>query len=809
VKVPYAWLKEYCDPGIDAVTAGRLLSMSGTELERITRIGVPSGDGNASFFRIGKVAEATQHPNAERLRVCKVQLAGADVRTIVCGAPNVAAGEVVLVALPGAVLPNGTKMGIAELRGVRSEGMIISETEVEIGTDSEGIVVLPDSYEIGEAAERYLPLGDDVLELEINPNRADCLSIYGVARELHALTNAPLAPEPGEQDAPAEGKDKAEDYLSVTVDDPELCPRFSVRVFTEVKIGPSPLWLKARLLAAGQRPINNVVDITNYVMLALGQPMHAYDLDRLAGPALHVRRAREGERLQTLDGAYQVFDNDAVLVCDAKAASGIGGIMGGAASEVTPGTTRVAMEAATWNGGNILETSKKLGLRTEASARFEKQLHPALALRAQGLAAAMMVELCGAQMAEGTIDVAVAPPEPQRITLRSERLQGLLGERIDSEQSAAILSRLGFNVVSGNGDIAVETPDFRHYDVTREADVIEEVVRIHGLDKLPETLPSRRHAVGGLTRAQRLRRSTEDFLRGRGLSEAITYSFISPEWIARLGLPDQDRRRRVLHIANPLSEEQSAMRTTLLCGLLDAARYNLDRDVDELRLFECGRIFLSNGQERLPEEQLHLGAVLTGAFEPATWRSPARPPDFYAAKGLLIGLLDALRVDWRLADGGPAFLHPGRAAEVLIAGREAGWVGEVHPLVARSFGLEEPPTALEIDLDVTLAAAQPVTKYQDLISYPAVRQDIAVVVDDAIEARTVVDVVRAAGGRDLRSADVFDLYRGEQLPEGKKSLALRLTFQSAERTLTDDEVATLREQIRDALAREVGGSLRE
>ena len=306
-----------------------------------------------------------------------------------------------------------------------------------------------------------------------------------------------------------------------------------------------------------------------------------------------------------------------------------------------------------------------------------------------------------------------------------------------------------------------------------------------------------------------MRRTTEDFLRGRGLNEAITYSFISPDWIGRLRLPDQDRRQRVLHIANPLSEEQSAMRTTLICGLLDAARYNRDRDIEELRLFECGRVFLSNGQERLPDEQLHLGLVLAGAYEPATWRSPARPADFYAAKGLLVGLLDALGVDWRLADGGPSFLHPGRAAEVLIAGREAGWVGEVHPLVARSFGLAEPPTALEIDLDVTLAAAQSVSAYRDLISYPAVRQDIAVVVDDAVEARTVVDVVRAAGGSELRSVEVFDLYRGEQLPEGKKSLALRLEFQAADRTLTDDEVASRREQIRDALDREVGGSLRE
>jgi phenylalanyl-tRNA synthetase beta chain len=809
MKVPTKWMKEYCGPALGAEAIGHLLSMSGTELERITRVGISAGDANANFFRIGKVLSAEQHPNADRLKVCKVQLAGSDLRTIVCGAPNVEGGETVLVALPGAVLADGRKLGAVELRGVPSEGMILSETEVEVGADADGIIVLSEGYEAGEPAESYLTLGDDVLELEVNPNRPDCLSVYGIARELHALTGAELAPDPGAEDVESSEAGKAEDYLSVSVDDLELCPRFSARVFLDVKVGPSPLWLKARLVAAGQRPINNVVDITNYVMLTLGQPIHAYDLDRLAGPALHVRRAREGERLVTLDGGEHVFDDDAVLVCDAKSASGIGGIMGGAASEVSAATTRAAMEAATWNGGNILETSKKLGLRTEASTRFEKQLHPELAIRAQRLAARLMVELCDARIASGTIDVAAEPPEPPRITLRSKRLGSLLGERIDPESSAAILSRLGFAVEPKNGDLAVETPYFRHYDVTREADVIEEVARIHGLDKLPETLPSRRRAVGGLTREQRLRRVAEDFLRGRGLSEATTYSFISPEWIPPLRLPERDRRKRVLHIANPLSEDQSAMRTTLLPGLLDTARYNLDRDVEELRLFECGRVFLSNGQERLPDEQLHLGLILAGIYEPATWRSPARKPDFYAAKGLLVGLLDALGVEWRLADGGPGFLHPGRAAEILIVGREAGWLGEIHPLVARSFGLAESPTAFEIDLDVTLEGARRISAYEDLISYPPVKQDIAVVVDDAIEARTVVDVVRAAGGSELRSIEVFDLYRGEQLPEGKKSLALRLEFQAADRTLTDDEVAARREQIRKALEREVDGSLRE
>jgi phenylalanyl-tRNA synthetase beta chain len=812
VRIPVTWLKAYCDPGLSSAEIGERLSFSGTELERIVRVGVPAGDGNAGFFRIGKVMSADQHPDADRLRVCNVQLAGSDMRTIVCGAPNVAAGETVLVALPGAVLPDGTKLGRAKLRGVESEGMILSETEVELGNDSAGIMVLPDSLEIGEEAGRYVTLGDDVLELEVSPNRPDNMCVYGIAREIHALTGAPLAADPGAEDAPAEGDSEAGDLLSVTVADPDLCPRFSARVFTDVKVGPSPLWLKARLTAIGQRPINNVVDITNYVMLVLGQPMHAYDLDRIAGPALHVRRAVDRERLVTLDGEERVFDSQVVLVCDADGPTGIGGVMGGAASEVSDATTRVAMEAATWNGPNILETSSKLALRTEASSRFERQLHPELALAAQRLAARLMVEVCGARMEKGTIDVAEPVTPAPRIVLRSARLEGLLGERIGSEETAAILERLGFGVEQTDEDLSVEVPYFREGDVRREADLIEEVARIHGLDRLPSTLPSREQAVGGLSRAQKLRRTAADLLVGRGLSEVVTFSFVAPAVTAKLRLPPDDARTRVLLIANPLSEEQSAMRTTLLAGLLSTASHNVARDQSSLALFETGRVFLSNGPDIQPEERLHVGVLLAGEVTRKTWRSESRLADFYVVKGLLAGVLESLGVDWRLVDGGPAFLHPGRAAEVLIGTKDAGYLGEVHPLVARDFGLgelEQPPAVFEIDLGLALAAAKKTERrYQDLITYPPVYQDIAVVVDDAVEAQTVCDSVRAAGGQDLRTVRIFDLYRGEQVGPGKKSLALRLEFQSAERTLTDEDVAAVRERIEAQLAQEVGGTLR-
>ena len=813
MRVPVHWLTEYCDPGLGADDLATALALSGTEVERIASVGVPRGDGNSALFRIGEVKDVSPHPDADRLRVCTVRLAESDERTIVCGAPNVAAGQAVMVALPGAVLPDGTRLGKARLRGVESDGMILSETEVALGSDSEGIMVLPDSFEAGEEAERYLSLGDDVLELEVTPNRADTLSVYGVAREVHAVTAAPLAPDPGEADVSPNGEGKAADLISVSVEDPELCPRFSVRVFTDVQVGPSPLWLKTRLMAAGQRSISNVVDVTNYVMLLLGQPMHAYDLDRVAGPALQVRAAREGERLTTLDGEQRVFDDDAVLVCDANGPTGIGGIMGGAASEVSAATTRVAMEAATWNGTNILQTSKKLGIRTEASGRFEKQLHPQLALAAQRLAARLMVEVCGARMVPGTIDVAAPEPEPHRVTLRTARLESLLGERIEPDESQAILERLGFGVQRRDGDLDVEVPYWRHYDVYREADLIEEVARVHGLQRLPSTLPARREAVGGLSRQQKLRRTIEDLLRGRGLDEAVNFSFTSPDVVRRLRIPRDEPRARLLAIANPLSEDQSMMRTSLLPGLLEVARHNIARDLADLRLFESGRVFYSRGADRLPDERLHLAVVLTGAFTPRSWRGETRPADFYVVKGLLAGLLGALGVRWRLIDGGPPFLHPGRAAEVVVDAREAGYLGELHPAVGAEFGLgdlEHPPAVLELDLDVVLPVAETVERrYEDLISYPAVFQDIAVIVDEAVEAQTVVDCVRAAGGPDLREVTVFDLYRGEQVGEGRKSMALRLEFRSAERTLTDDEVATIRERIKQEIAKETGGSLRE
>ena len=812
MRVPVAWLKEYCDPGVPAAEIADALTMSGLKVERLHRVGV----GDASHFLVGEVLSAEPHPDADRLTVCSVSI-GADKQTIVCGAPNVAAGQKVAVALPGAVMSDGTTLGEAKLRGVKSSGMILAEDELGIGEDHHGIMVLDDSLPVGAPLSEHLPIIDEVLELEITPNRPDAMGVYGVARDAHAVTAAPLAEDPTGSDAQVEGEDSAEDHASVEIADPEICLRFTARVFEDVKIGPSPPWLKQRLMAAGQRPISNVVDITNYVMLTTAQPLHAFDLDRVRGRSIIVRRAQEGERMTTLDGVERTFSSDMALVCDAEGSSGIAGIMGAEISEVSESTTRVLMEAATWVGPNIMRTSKALGLRTEASARFEKQLHPEQAIAAQRLAARLMVELCGARMVPGTIDAYPRPAQPREVTLRAQRMERLLGEQIEDETASGILERLGFASV---GQSAWLVPPWRDSDVQREADLIEEVARVHGLDKLPTTLPARGEAIGHLTGSQPLRRHLEDLLRDRGLLEAISYSFTSPQALRRLRLADAE----LLHVQNPLSEELSVMRPLLLPGLLDAAHHNAAHGRTGVRLFESAHVYLPAGPlEPAPEgsprgkapadEHHHLGALLTEAA-PAGWRTPARPADFYAVKGLLEGLMEAAGVEWRAQDGGPPFLHPGRAATIVAAAAggaaeavELGWLGELHPLVLREWELDGPVAGFELDVDRLLELASEASTYSDVTSFPAVLQDIAVIVPEDVPAARLAEVVRAGAGDLLASMRVFDLYHGEQVGEGNKSLALRLEFRAPDRTLTDEEVAERRAAIERELE-SIGGKLR-
>jgi phenylalanyl-tRNA synthetase beta chain len=807
MRVPIEWLHEYCVPELSTVALAERLAMTGTEVERIEHHGVSALEN----FVVGTVVEAVQHPDADRLRVCQVDTGdGAEPSQIVCGAPNVAAGQTVAVAKPGAVMPDGTRLKVAKLRGERSHGMILAEDELAIGTDHDGIIVLDDALAAGTPLAGVLPISTDVLTLEITPNRPDCLGVYGVARETHAATGAPLSPPPWRED-PGSAGDVA--GAAVTVECPDLCPRFTARVFEDVTIGESPAWLKARLMAAGQRPISNVVDITNYVMLLSGNPLHAFDLDRVAGGQLTVRRAADGEQLTTLDGQTRTLDSEMVLIADADGPTSIAGVMGGARSEVSDVTSRVLMEAANWYGANIHRTSLALGLRSEASTRYEKQLQPEQAFDALVLATQLMTEVCGARLAPGTIDVGGPGPEPKTIRLRSAKITSLLGVEVPVKRCREILTALEFGVADAPDGLDVTVPPFRRTDVTREADLIEEVSRLGALESLPATLPSRHGASGRLTDRQRLRRAASDELAAQGLHEIVGWSFEGPDRARQLRIAG----RPAVELQNPMSAEQSRLRTTLLGSLLDVARSNRSRGAQAIRLFEAGAVYLAPDVIRPthphpPAEPYHVAALLNGPVRAATWREPEpRPADFFAAKGALGAMLDSIRAPWTVAEAGDpeTFLHPGRCGLIVVGGAPAGWIGELHPEVAAEWGFESAVAAFELDLNL---AGETVTTalYADVTSFPEVREDLAVIVSDAVPADEVLTVARRAGGTLLTGAEVFDVYRDpERIGAGNVSLALRLQFRASDRTLTDEEVAGRRRRIAAALTKELSGRVRD
>jgi phenylalanyl-tRNA synthetase beta chain len=841
MRVPLNWLREYCSPELDTAAIEERLTMTGTKVETILHHGVPETER----FVVGRVLTAEPHPDADRLKVCTVDVGEGEPAEIVCGAPNVAVGQTVAIALPGARMPDGSKIKAAKLRGVPSAGMILSAEELQIDNDHSGIMVL-DALTITSTREGGVelapgtPLADvlaistDVLELEITPNRPDCLGVYGVARELHAATGAPLAPEPWLEDAGSSGPLAA---VEVAVECPELCHRFTARAFENVTVGPSPPWLKTRLSAAGQRPINNVVDITNYVMLLCAQPLHAFDLDRVAGAKLTVRRAHEGEQVTTLDAQTRTLDGEMVVIEDADGPTSIAGIMGGERSEVHPGTTRVLMEVANWSGPNIHRTSWALGLRSEASARFEKGLAPEQCAYAQALATRLMIELCGASVLSGTIDVGPEPARASAIRLRERRVREILGMPVARARQAEILRALDFEVTevgsepgghatpsgprhdSENDDaLEVTVPPVRRQDVTREADLIEEVARIHGLATLPATLPARRGAYGRLSPAQRLRRRATDALVGRGLYEAVGWTFAAPTLHDKLRLPEDDPRRRAPMLENPLSEDQSLLRTTLLGSLLDVAAHNTARGMVDLHLFEMGTLFVLDGDSGASDgcaadggtgvsERQSLAVLLSGRVVPPTWDAPDPPlADLFAIKGVLEALGAVLRVELACLPSPQPFLHPGRCAEILCADEPLGWLGELHPLVAREWNIGG-AAAMELKLDRLLELASAEHTYRDATSYPALRQDLAVVLSARVPAARVLDVVREAAGSLLDDAGVFDVYSGPQVGEGRRSLALSLSFRAPDRTLADEDVAPVRERIVAALGA-LGGELR-
>lgn len=763
MRAPLSWLRDHVRVEVSPLEIARRLSVSTLEVDRVIEAGVPDIGGNLGHFVVGRVLAASKHPDADRLQLCQVDVGNPEPQQIVCGAWNFGVGATVAVGLPGALLPGlPAPLDERKLRGEWSRGMILAEDEVGLGSDHSGIMLLPDDLEPGTPLGDVLPLTDRVLDVTPTPNRVDLLSITGLAREIALLCDG----EPVEQ-AVDDPKILRPQLVEISVDDTMGCPRYIGRVFRDVKVGPSPAWLRARLHLSGMRSISNVVDVTNYVMHVYGSPLHAFDRAKLAGGRIVVRRARAGEEMRTLDGTARLLDERDLLITDGERPVALAAIMGGLDSEVSDDTTEVLLEAANFEPIGVLKTSERLALRTEGSNRWEKGVDPHLAEFAAVLASRLLVDLAGAELT-GSADVHTALPARPVVRLRPERTDRVVGIHVAAEEQREILVRLGFDV-SEEWDVTV--PTWRAGDVEREIDVVEEVARIV-LDRVPRTMPYRRSVTGHLTKDQRLRRLVEDVLVGAGFSEAYTWSLVA-----------DDPHPRALRLPSPISGDQAVLRTTLLDGLVEAARVNVDAGNAPIALFELARVYLpSDGQ--LPHEPWRVGGIVEGGFTPA--------------RAAVEVLCDTLHLELRTRRAARPFLHPGKAAET-----GAGWLGELHPTL-----LDGVWGVFELDLATLTAPVPDRILYDDVITFPALSQDVALVVDEEVEAQALVDAVLAAGAPELRRAAVFDVYRGEQVGAGRKSVALHLSFQAPDRTLSDEDAAAVRKRVVEALSETFRAELR-
>ncbi|HET7855291.1 MAG TPA: phenylalanine--tRNA ligase subunit beta [Gaiellaceae bacterium] len=758
MRVPVSWLRDYVPIEMPLDELATRLSISSAEVEGIEPRGVPDQDGNLGRFRVGRVVEAVKHPNADRLQLCRVDVGEGEPLQIVCGAWNFGPGATVAVALPGAVLPGGLELERREVRGELSNGMVLAEDEVELGPDHSGIMLLDDEWEPGTPLSDVLPIVDDVLTFEATGNRPDLLSVYGIAREIAATYDLELAPPPGKEPERA-----GDEPVDVEVEDPVGAPRYIGRLFRDVQVGQSPIWLKARLLAAGMRPISNVVDATNYAMLALGNPLHAFDFAALRGGRIVVRRARPGEKLRTLDGVERDLTPDELMIADAERSVALAGIMGGEDTEIGEETTEVLLEAANFEPHTIFRSSERLRLRTEGSNRWEKGVDPYLAEPAATLATQLIVELAGARCV-GHTDVQGDLPERPVVQFRPERADRLIGLETPPEEQHALLRRLGFEV---DGE-RVTVPTWRARDVTREVDVVEEIARFR-LEDVPFTLPVRRAMFGTLSREQRLRRRVEDTLVGLGFVETYTPSM----------RPDDETTWK---LPEPISVELTALRTRLLPSLVEAARRNADIGAHDIALFEIARVYLPDGD--LPVERLRVAGIVEAGF--------AR------MKGVVETIYAALKAELEVERADDPLFHPGKAART-----RAGTFGELHPAL-----LDGTWSGFELDLAELAQGSRDPVVYEDVITYPAVRQDLAFTVGEEVAAGEVVAAAREAAGPELREMRAFDVYRGPQVGAGRKSIAFSVEFQSPERTLSDEDAAALREKIVAALADRFGAELR-
>lgn len=797
MKVPLSWLSEFIQIDADHEQVAARLTAAGMKVEKVSR---PGADLRGVV--VAEVMAIKPHPDADKLTLVDVRT-DAGQQQVVCGAKNFQVGDRVPLARVGAKLPEFDSFQAKKIRGVVSDGMLCSGRDMGLDDDHSGIMLLDEDAPLGADVGAVLGLGDTIFELEITPNRPDAMSLIGIAREVAACFGGDLvipAPEL------TEGSTQAPSQIAVTIEDPERCPRYFARVITGVNVGASPALVRRRLIAAGVRPISNVVDATNYALMITGQPLHAFDLSKVGGDQIVVRRAKAKETITTLDDATRQLDPDDLVIADATTAMALAGVMGGKESEVSDATTDVLLESAYFAPKGIFRTSKRHSLRSEASARFERGTDPELVAYAADLAAGFIAAWSSGTVSGGVVDVYPVPVAERKIALRPSRTRQVLGMAVEDREVVGSLERLGLEP-RWEGDEVVVTVPTRRPDLSIEEDLIEEVARVVGYDRLPSTLPSGSGRSGSIGTEQRQVRALRRLMSGAGLLEARTNSLVGPDLVAKVPFPTSDPRATPVPLANALTREQSLLRTSLVPGLIESAVRNLSRGRGEVRLFEVGSCFHGSG-DKLPDEPLLLGAVLAGAV-PASWYSPERRFDFFDMKGVFEAVASGTKASLEFIAVTQTPMHPTRAASVQLDGRVIGYVGELAPDVMEAFDVDTHIVVGEIDLRQLFSGSKDTSVTSVQTRFPAVLLDLAVVVDEEVPSGEVIALAKNSGGPLLVGVRLFDVYRGDQVKQGSKSLAVALTFRSPERTLTEAEAIAGRDQIVAALKAGLGAEIRD
>lgn len=810
MQVSIKWLKDYIDFTETPEQLADKLTMAGIPVENV----VDPGEGLEKVVT-GRIEKLEPHQNSDHLQICTMNVGLAENIIIVTGAQNVAEGQVVPVAMVGAHLPNGMKISKGKLRGVASNGMLCSAQELKLDLEKlpeeqkTGIFILPSDTPVGIPAKDVLGLNDVVLEFELTANRADCFSVFGLVREIAAITgNKPHFPEIKINE---DDNTKLNDIFSVEIADPDLCSRFSTRMLKNVKIGPSPEWMQQRLEGAGIRSINNVVDVTNFVMIELGHPMHAYDYDKITGKKLIARRAIEGEELHTLDDTSRKAKGEMLVIADSEKAAGLAGIMGGFETEITDTTTTVVLESADFYGPCIRRTARACGLSSEASGRFERGVDSETTIKALDRAAQLLQEMGACTVCEGIVDVYPNPKQANYVTFTPEQINNHLGTNIAKDVMLNIITSVGFDVTKDeNDEITVKVPSWRN-DVTCMADISEEIARLHGFDKVKSTLPNGVSMQGTQSAKQTFIDKVKASLSSQGLYETISFALTNEETFNKLNIPQDSPLRKAVPIMNPLSDEYPLVRTTLLSSIFDNLARNLARKNDDVALFEVGSVFFPKALPvtELPDEVVKIAGAITGRRNAQGWNQTNDMVDFYDAKGIIEELLANLRVTRYTVEAGTHYaMHPGKTA-LFKKGRDViVTVGEVHPAVLSAYGITKPVYIFELDATTVMKYMAKDLKYKALPKYPATSRDLAMLVDVDVNAADIEKAMTKAAGQNLTQITLFDVYTGKQVEEGKKSLAFSLTFQSNDKTLTDAEIDPAIEKIVAKLQKDFNANLR-